>query len=271
MTPTQTLFAACALLALLVPSGVMADQSTSFQLLPTFPGEASRNTAASTNFQTNDAGITWHAWPAASTSFQLVHPTTVSAASSVSSQSDSGGGASGTSGEQRQPSGGRGTGARSATPGRRTAPTGTVIPGHPAAPATTAPRRTTTGSGTNMPSWIGAPAQRAATPVRSPYGPADAPSWFGAPRRIFIQRGATQGTSQPKTPPRRPSARAASLLEWAGSAGPAFLEADGVTTLVLLLALIGITSGTTAIRLHRCERREMIAAQRRRKRRHASR
>ncbi len=320
MKLTHTFVGIFAFAVLVVPSIARADQSTSFQLLTNFPNEASQNIATSTNYQTNDAGITWYQYPGTSTSFQLVHPTFMISSSSSSSESSS----ESSSAQPQQGAGGgrggRGTRgpARTGEPSNRhpaaapTAPAGTKNTTAPAQlqtpgatqKATTAP---TTGPAQKPsalpgisapPSWInlpGAPAISIKTKLAKP------PSWFSPfdylrkrvmPFGSFIHvLPRTSGLRsllmiinqwRPSGPRELPVSQithngsgserqlTAALLARAGSVGSALLEGDWVTELVLLLALIGIACGGTAIRLHLRERRAMISAKRRKSRRHSS-
>ncbi len=153
-----------------------ADQSTSFQLLPTFPNEASTNTATSTSFGLNDAGITWHEYPGTSTSFQLLHPTANLTAASTSTTttttggggnvpSGGGGGGGGRGGAGRAPAAGIG---RGTTVAPRAAPQGmskTITP------KTTAPLKgaaPVTGSKTTTPAKPGTAKNAPAGTPQSP-------------------------------------------------------------------------------------------------------
>jgi len=55
-----------------IPSGALADESTSYKLYHEAPNYAERGPAASSSFKMNEDGVTWTAAPLVGTSFQIV-------------------------------------------------------------------------------------------------------------------------------------------------------------------------------------------------------
>ncbi|MBI1934521.1 helix-turn-helix domain-containing protein, partial [Candidatus Peregrinibacteria bacterium] len=81
------LFAVTAATFLLWTPQADAAVSTSFQLFSAFPNEATETPAASTNFQLNEGGITWHSTPLVGSNFQIVAAPPASSSSSAASSS----------------------------------------------------------------------------------------------------------------------------------------------------------------------------------------